>query len=142
FPLYFNNIDGCEVQWRKTATNGITYFGAMSRIEGTKKKTMAELEDEIRLYTGGIDCSPVVYANHSDLSKHDDGIMIAGHCLDRNVDRMYDITKQLVLETNFDNVDKLKTIIYGNAASVMNSVVELGHNYARSFAASRIVPAM
>ncbi|CAG8437370.1 10107_t:CDS:10 [Acaulospora colombiana] len=71
FPLHIDNIDGCEVQWRKTATNGITYFKAFDRIEGlpedlrlylplftqaltslgTKKKTMAELEDEIRLYT-------------------------------------------------------------------------------------------
>ncbi|RHZ71766.1 hypothetical protein Glove_253g72 [Diversispora epigaea] len=163
FTLDFNDIEGCKVQWRKTATNGITYFKAICKIEeelpeelrlyfplftqvltslGTKTKTMAELDDEIRLYTGGISCSPTVSTNHSDLFKYENGFEIAGHCLDRNIDNMYDIIKQLLLETNFDNVEKLKTVLYGNASNMMNSVVDSGHEYARTFAASRIAPAM
>ncbi|CAG8465652.1 3199_t:CDS:10 [Diversispora eburnea] len=147
FNLDFNDVEGCKVQWRKTATNGITYFKAICKIEEelpeelrlyfplftqvcTKTKTIAELDDEIRLYTGGISCSPTVSTDHS------------GHCLDRNIDNMYDIIKQLLLETNFDNVEKLKTILYGNASNMMNSVVDSGHEYARTFAASRIAPAM
>ncbi|CAG8794889.1 1882_t:CDS:2, partial [Dentiscutata erythropus] len=76
------------------------------------------------------------------LDKYEEGIIIASHCLDRNINQMYDIMQQLLRETNFDNVEKLRTIIYGNATNMMNSVVESGHAYAKTFAASRIAPAM
>ncbi|CAI2163502.1 13425_t:CDS:10 [Funneliformis geosporum] len=140
FKLRFNDINKCPVQWRNTSTNGITYFKAISKIEGlkedlriylplfaqaitslgTKTRSMAEIDDDIRLYTGGISTSTFLSTNHSD--------------------HMYDIMKQLICETNFDNVDKLRTIIFANAANMMNSVVEHGHQYASTFAASRLTP--
>lgn len=43
FTLDFNNIEGCKMQWRKTATNGITYFKAICRID-------EELPEELRSY--------------------------------------------------------------------------------------------
>ncbi|CAG8840253.1 632_t:CDS:2, partial [Racocetra persica] len=109
---------------------------------GTKTKTMAEIDDDIRLYTGGVNASPIVSTDHSELDQYEEGIVISSHCLDRNIDKMYDIMQQLLRETNFDNIEKLRTIIYGNATNMMNSVVESGHVYAKTFAASRITPAM
>ncbi|CAG8615115.1 492_t:CDS:10, partial [Cetraspora pellucida] len=161
-PLEHRNLEECPVQWRTTATNGITYFKIISKIDGlpdelriymplfaqaltslgTKTKTMAEIDDDIRLYTGGISASPIVSTNHSDLDQYEEGIVISSHCLDRNIDQMYDIMQQLLRETNFNNIEKLRTMIYGNATNMMNSVVESGHMYAKTFAASRIAPAM
>ncbi|RIB04355.1 peptidase M16C associated-domain-containing protein [Gigaspora rosea] len=161
-PLEHHNLENCPVQWRTTVTNGITYFRMISKIGelpdelkiylplfaqaltslGTKTKTMAEIDDDIRLYTGGINASPFVSTNHSDIDQYEEGIVIASHCLDRNINQMYDIMQQLLRETNFDNVEKLRTMIYGNATNMMNSVVESGHAYAKTFAASRIAPAM
>ncbi|CAG8498251.1 11286_t:CDS:10, partial [Funneliformis mosseae] len=162
FELRFSDMNGCPVQWRNTSTNGITYFKAISKIEGlkedlriylplfaqaltslgTKTRSMADIDDDIRLYTGGISTSTFLSTNHSDLNIYEDGLVIASHSLDRNTDQMYDIMKQLICETNFDNVDKLRTIIFANAANMMNSVVEHGHQYASTFAASKLTPAV
>ncbi|CAG8474858.1 5386_t:CDS:10 [Funneliformis caledonium] len=162
FELRFSDMNGCPVQWRNTSTNGITYFKAISKIEGlkedlriylplfaqaltslgTKTRSMADIDDDIRLYTGGISTSTFLSTNHSDLNIYEDGLVIASHSLDRNTDQMYDIMKQLICETNFDNVDKLRTIIFANATNMMNSVVEHGHQYASTFAASRLTPAV
>lgn len=38
---------------------------------------------------------------------------MTGNCLDRNIDKMYDIMAKLIHETNFDDVEKLKTLIIG-----------------------------
>jgi len=85
FELRFSDVNQCPVQWRNTSTNGITYFRAISKIEGlkedlriylplfvqaltslgTKNKTMAEIDDDIRLHTGGINASTFLSTNHS-----------------------------------------------------------------------------
>ncbi|CAB4489551.1 hypothetical protein RhiirA1_492643 [Rhizophagus irregularis] len=162
FELKFTDVNKCPVQWRNTSTNEITYFRIINKIEGlkedlriylplfaqaltslgTKSKTMAVIDDDIRLYTGGINVSTFLSTNHSDLNQHEDGLLITSHSLDRNINHMYDILKQLLCETNFDNVDKLRTIIYANATNMMNSVVESGHQYASTFAGSKLIPTM
>lgn len=43
----------------------------------------------------------------------EEGIALMGNCLDRNIDKMYDIFTKLILETNFDDAEKLKTLIIG-----------------------------
>jgi Zn-dependent M16 (insulinase) family peptidase len=43
----------------------------------------------------------------------EEGIALMGNCLDRNIDKMYDILTKLILETNFDDAEKLKTLIIG-----------------------------
>lgn len=48
-----------------------------------------------------------------DLDVIDEGIALVGNCLDRNIDKMYDIFSKIVHETNFDDVEKLKTLIIG-----------------------------
>ncbi|CAG8655750.1 15310_t:CDS:2, partial [Dentiscutata heterogama] len=84
-PLEHHVLEDCPIQWRTTATNGITYFRMISKIDGlpdelkiylplfaqaltslgTKARSMAEIDDDIRLYTGGINASPFVSTNHS-----------------------------------------------------------------------------
>jgi Zn-dependent M16 (insulinase) family peptidase len=85
FELRFTDINKCPVQWRNTSTNEITYFRIINKIEGlkedlriylplfaqaltslgTKSKTMAVIDDNIRLYTGGINVSTFLSTNHS-----------------------------------------------------------------------------
>ncbi|RUP41802.1 Metalloenzyme, LuxS/M16 peptidase-like protein [Jimgerdemannia flammicorona] len=187
--LDHSGVGDTPVQWRTTATNGITYFRAIStsiglpaelkmsphraketatrglvvqcevthnRLScdcfasphktitslGTHTRDMAEIDDDIRLYTGGIRASTFLATNHSDLDQIEEGIALSGNCLDRNIDKMYELLSTLIRETNFDNVDRLKTLILGNASSLVNSVADSGHGYARTFAASTITPAM
>lgn len=131
--LEHTGICNTPVQWRTTATNGITYFRAISTLPslpddlkmylplycdallslGTKSQSMAEIDEEIRLYTGGLRASTTLTTNHSDIDHIEEGIALVGNCLDRNIDRMYSILAKLIHETNFEDVEKLKTLING-----------------------------
>ncbi|CAO3677852.1 unnamed protein product [Umbelopsis ramanniana] len=161
-PLEHSAVGDTPVQWRTAATNGITYFRAISTSTGippelrvylplfcdaltslgTKTKDMAIIDEEIRLFTGGLKASTLVSTSHSDLDHIEDGIALTGNCLDRNIDKMYDILETLVHETNFEDVQKLRTLIAMNAASLQNSVADSGHAYARRYASSTLTPAM
>ena len=77
FPVEKENVRQVPVQWRIAHTNGITYFRAISSLEGlpshlrpylplfadalsslgTASKSPSEFEDEINLKTDGIDCN-------------------------------------------------------------------------------------
>ncbi|KAI8084616.1 peptidase M16C associated-domain-containing protein [Halteromyces radiatus] len=161
-PLDHTGLCNTPVQWRTTATNGITYFRAISNLPplsddlkmylplfcdtllslGTKDQSMAEIDDEIRLYTGGLRASTTVSTNHSDIDVMEEGIALMGNCLDRNIDKMYSILTKLILETNFDDTEKLRTLIIGNASGLVNSIADSGHVFARTYAGSSLTPTM
>ncbi|KAI8092588.1 peptidase M16C associated-domain-containing protein [Halteromyces radiatus] len=148
------------IQWRTTSTNGITYFRAICTLPplmddlkqyvplfcdalhslGTKSQSMAELDDEIRLYTGGLGFSATTSTNHSDINAMEEGIMFYGNCLDRNIEKMYDLTRRLIRETNFDNIPKLRSLIRRNASYLNNSIVNSGHMYAKTYASATLTP--
>jgi Zn-dependent M16 (insulinase) family peptidase len=131
--LEHTGLCNTPVQWRTTSTNGITYFRAISTLPslpddlkmylplfcdsllslGTREQSMAEIDDEIRLYTGGLRASTTLTTNHSDIDHIEEGIALVGNCLDRNIDKMYTILAKLIHETNFDDTEKLKTLING-----------------------------
>jgi Zn-dependent M16 (insulinase) family peptidase len=87
--LEHTGLCNTPVQWRTTATNGITYFRAISSLPslpdhlkmylplfcdallslGTKSQSMADIDDEIRLYTGGLKASTTLSTNHSGILK-------------------------------------------------------------------------
>ncbi|KAG0205133.1 Mitochondrial presequence protease [Mortierella sp. NVP41] len=161
FSLEHSAVSSVPVQWRPTSTNGITYFRGISVIPGltpeqkqylplftdsltslgTQKRAMSEIDDEIRLYTGGLRVSPFLSTSHSSIDSTEEGVSFSSYCLDRNQDRMYDLLGSLVRETNFDNVDKLRTLIQGNASALSNSVADSGHVFARTNAGSHLTPA-
>jgi len=102
---------------------------------------MSEIDDDIRLYTGGIRVSPFLSTSHSSIDGTEEGLSFSSYCLDRNQDRMYDLLGSLIRETNFDNVDKLRTLIQGNASALSNSIADSGHVFAKTNAASHLTPA-
>lgn len=153
-------VAGVPVDWNLKAT-GITYFRMIAKLDnlpeelrpylplftdcftnlGTKARSMAELEDAIRLKTGGIGVSAKVSTNHSTLEQFEEGIAVSGHCLDQNMPDMFDLIRSLLLETDFDNIDKLRHLLKMNASGVVSSVAESGHSFARTFANSMLTPA-
>ncbi|KAF9431589.1 Mitochondrial presequence protease [Entomortierella beljakovae] len=161
FALEHSAVNSVPVQWRSTATNGITYFRGIGVIPGlsaeqklylplfaesltslgTHTRTMSEIDDDIRLRTGGIRIAPFLSTNHSSIDSMEEGLSFSSYCLDRNQEYMYDLLGSIVRETNFDNVDKLRTLIQGNASALSNSVADSGHVFARTNAGSRLTPA-
>ncbi|KAK5173600.1 Mitochondrial presequence protease [Saxophila tyrrhenica] len=158
-----NFSNNAKVQWRETATNGITYFRALSLFKdlpdelrmlvplfcdslmriGTRNKSMEELEDLIKLKTGGISFGYHVSTSPHDLQKAEEGLGLVGHALDGNVSAMYELFQMILLETDFDSPNAQKNIrqlLQTSASGAADAVAGSGHSYARHYATAGLTP--
>ncbi|KAL1895202.1 Mitochondrial presequence protease [Sporothrix stenoceras] len=142
------------VQWREAPTNGLTYFRAINALGdlpeelrslvplftdaimrlGTKTHTMEQLEDRIKLQTGGVSVGYHSAASPIDFHQANEGIMFTGMALDRNVPAMLDLLRTLVLETNFDSpeaVQHIRQLLQAASDGVVNDIASSGHAFAR-----------
>ena len=67
--------------------------------------------------------------------------MITSACLDKNIPAMYDLLRQFMTETNWDNESKLDSLIKNCASGVVNSIANAGSKFARLYASSKLTPA-
>jgi Zn-dependent M16 (insulinase) family peptidase len=162
-PLRHSNIGDVKVQWREAPTNGLTYFRAIHNLQnlpdelremlplftsalmrlGTRNKTMEQLEELIKLKTGGISVSYNTSPSPTSLSTFNEGLSFSGWALDRNIPDMYELLRTIIIETDFDGpeVEKnLREILSSSASGAINSIAESGHSYARTFAESGLTP--
>ncbi|PVU94525.1 hypothetical protein BB559_002974 [Furculomyces boomerangus] len=158
YAIDLSSVESVPVQWRVTATNGISYLKAINSIPnlpqnlvpylplfceaitylGTKKRQMQEIETEIDLYTGGISVTTFSSTDYDNLSISETGIRISSNCLDVNIPKMYELVSELIFETDFSNKERLRTLISASAAGIYNRIASSGHMYARSLAASTL----
>ena len=156
--LGYSEIDkNTNVQWREAPANGITYFRALSLFKdlsdelrmlvplfcdslmriGTKHKSMEELEDLIKLKTGGITFGYHSMTSPIDIQKAEEGLGLVGHALDGNVPAMYELFQTILLETDFDSPKAHKMIrqlLQTNASGAVDAIASSGHSYARHYA--------
>lgn len=154
-----SDLDKVKVQWREASTNGLTYFRAINTFRGlsedlrmliplftdsimrlgTKDRSMEQLEDLIKLKTGGISASYYSTTSPTDIQVCHEGLSISGYALDQNVPAMYDLLRTVIQETNFDGPEaesKIRQLLQGDASGALNAVASSGHSYARRFAES------
>jgi Zn-dependent M16 (insulinase) family peptidase len=150
-------VDGINVQWREAPTNGLTYFRAVNVLEnlpdelramiplftdsimrlGTKDMSMEQLEDLIKLKTGGVSTSYFSSPSPMNFHSSSEGFSFAGTVLDRNVADMFQLLRRLVLETDFDSVGaqaQVRQLLQGAADGAVNNIASSGHIYARGYA--------
>ncbi|ODA79150.1 hypothetical protein RJ55_04742 [Drechmeria coniospora] len=155
------NIAGTSIQWREAPTNGLTYFRAINTLEnlpddlreliplftdsimrlGTKDMTMEQLEDAIKLKTGGVSVGYHSTPSPTDFRRASEGIIFTGMALDRNVSVMYDILSKLVLETNFDSPEaalRVRQLLQASADGVVNDIASSGHRFAVGYSESSL----
>ena len=148
------NQNKVRVQWREAPTNGLTYFRAINALGslpddlrpliplftdaimrlGTRTHTMEQLEDRIKLETGGVSVGYHTAAQPTDAAAAAEGIIFTGMALDRNVPAMLDLLRTLVLETNFDSpeaVQHIRQLLQAGSDGVVNSIASSGHSFAR-----------
>lgn len=147
-------ISGVNIQWYEAATNGLTYFrllnvldnlpdelralvplftGSINRL-GTKSTTMEELEDLIKLKTGGVSVSYYSASSPSDYTQASEGFGFSGMALDHNVPHIFELLRKLVADTNFDSpeaVSQIRQLIQASSDGVVNDIASSGHSYAR-----------
>ena len=156
-------VGQAKVQWREASTNGLTYFRAINRFEGlptelrmllplftdsimrlgTKDKTMEELEDLIKLNTGGISVSYHASPSPNDIRSSFEGLSFSGHALDNNVSAMYELLRLIVQETNFDGPEaesKIRQLLQADASGALDAIASSGHTYARRYAEAGLTP--
>lgn len=146
-----------KIQWREASTNGLTYFRAINTFAGlpselrmliplfndsimrlgTKDKTMEQLEDLIKLRTGGISTSYHASSSPTDMSASVEGLSLSGYALDRNVPAMYELLRTILQETDFDGPEaesKIRQLLQADANGALDAVSGSGHSYARRYA--------
>jgi Zn-dependent M16 (insulinase) family peptidase len=149
--------DGLQVQWVEAPTNGLTYFRAVNVLEnipdqlreliplfadcimrlGTANMTMEQLEDLIKLKTGGVSVGYYSSSSPTDYTQATEGLLFTGMALDRNVPAMFDIIRTLVLDTNFDSPDaalRIRQLLQASADGLVNDIASSGHSFARGAA--------
>ncbi len=152
-----SKIGDVSVQWREAPTNGLTYFRAVNTFEnlpeelraliplftdsimrlGTKNMTMEQIEDLIKLKTGGISAAYSSSSSPVDFRSSTEGMSFAGTVLDRNVSDMFQLLQMLVLETDFDSAEaqsRIRQLLQGGADGAVNNIASSGHVYARGYA--------
>ncbi|KAM7197341.1 Metalloenzyme, LuxS/M16 peptidase-like protein [Naviculisporaceae sp. PSN 640] len=152
--LRIEESDRVKIQWREAPTNGLTYFRAINTLEnlpdelrsliplftdaimrlGTKNMTMEELEDLIKLKTGGISVGYHSTAKPTDFSQATEGLIFTGMALDRNVETMFELLRKVVIETNFDSPDaaqQIRQLLQASADGIVNDIASSGHAFAR-----------
>ena len=162
-PVRDSKLDQVKIQWREASTNGLTYFKAINTLQGlpqelriliplfsdaimrlgTKDKTMEEIEDLIKLKTGGISTGYYTASKPEDYMTAVEGFSLSGYALDKNVTDMFELLRLVIQETNFDGAEAesmIRQLIQGDASGALNAVASSGHAYARRYAESNITP--
>jgi presequence protease len=149
--------DGFRIQWHEAPTNGLTYFRAVNTIKnlpdelreliplftdsimrlGTKDMTMEQLEDLIKLKTGGVSVGYHSTPSPTDFQEASEGFIFAGMALDRNVPVMFDIIRKLIVGTDFESPEagqRIRQLLQASADGLVNDIASSGHGFARGYA--------
>ena len=142
---------------RITDTNGITYVRGKRLLNdiipfelfpylplfaesltnlGTTTESFSEIEDQIKLHTGGISTHVEVT---SDPNTTEPRLIFGfdGWSLNSKTDHIFEFWSKILLETDFHkNSDKLKVLIRLLASSNTSSVADAGHAFARGYSAA------
>lgn len=152
--LRTETTDRVNIQWREAPTNGLTYFRAINTLEslpddlrsliplftdsvmrlGTKDMTMEQIEDLIKLKTGGVSVGYHSASQPTDFKKATEGFIFTGMALDRHVPTMFELLRKLVVDTNFDSPEasqQIRQLLQASADGVVNDIASSGHGYAR-----------
>lgn len=156
-----SNGKGVNYFVRQTDTRGITYVQLLKNIHnsipahlspylslfsyaltnvGTKDHDMSELENLIRLNTGGVDANLIARGDPRDSDKVTINFSVNGSSLDEKVSHVYEYMEQFLFKSRIDNVDKLRPLIQGIAASAMSDLSNSGHAFARRHAGASVSP--
>ncbi|SCV01110.1 LAME_0G14114g1_1 [Lachancea meyersii CBS 8951] len=149
-----------QISHRITDTNGITYLRGKRSLNnaiplhlypylslfadcltslGTSSESYSEIEDEMKLHTGGVSTSVSVHANAETLEPQVD-FNFEGYSLNAKTEYVLDIWRKLIVETDISkHSEKLKVLIRSLASSNTSSVAESGHSYARGYTGAHLL---
>ncbi|XP_012274046.1 presequence protease, mitochondrial [Orussus abietinus] len=160
--FHLDNIDisGVPLQYTIQPTNGICYYRAILNTKnlseeekdllplfnavvvkmGTKNFDYRTFDRMVELKTGGLYLSSHLAENKSNINSFEEGIFLHSFCLERNMEGMWDLWKELLNHPNLTDIQRFETLVKITAANLANGIADSGHSYAISSAASLISP--
>ena len=110
----------------------VPFFCQSFTNSGTKKNSYDKMAELMDLYTGGISVTPFSGSYFSKEAESHSFLAIQGKALDRNVEKLFDLIKEFIEEYNFQDFDRLKSLLLQYQAGMEASIVSTGHRYAIS----------
>lgn len=147
--------------WLDQPTNGIGYLTASLEIDrlpeelrpltylfcsvltqiGAGGKSYEEMARRISAHTGGIRAGFTILDDPFGLENYNASVEIKGKALVRNQEKMFEILGDLFRSPDFEDLDRLRTVISQVKISMENSIPGSGHSYAARAAAAGLTPA-
>ena len=142
-------LGGAPVQLCHQPTNEVSYFRALLDTSavpddlrpllpvfasvvtklGAAHLDFRAFDTAAELRTGGLSASTHVQEDQADLSKVTQALLITSHCLDRNVDRMYELWQHVFSSVHWQDSNRLATLIKMSATGAANGLAQNGHRY-------------
>lgn len=113
----------------------LPFFASAITRMGTSRRSYEEIAKLISAHTGGLGMS--VHARTGFDSSVDclSFISFHGKCLNRKQEKMFDLSRELLLEYDFSNLERLRSLLLEYRAALESSVIQNGHGLSASLAA-------
>jgi Zn-dependent M16 (insulinase) family peptidase len=154
------NINSLKVFKFDAPTNGIGYFNASFKLNGISKEDLyylpifctlltqvgTEKYDYIQMAerkeagTGGIDAMVSILENPADINDYQLFIKLKGKALVQKQDKLFEILKDICLSADFNDLERIKTVIGQVRISMENSIHAAGHSFAMKAGAAQLTP--
>ncbi len=155
------NCDGVKILFHDIFTNGIDYLTFVFDLKNLSEKDLAyaavlkkvlgmmdtehysygDLYNEINIKTGGISGSISTYTNSLDVTRFETAFEISVKVLRDNVSDAFELVKEILTCTKFDDVKRLKEIFAEQYARLQSDLASAGHQTAALRAMSYVSPA-
>jgi hypothetical protein len=116
----------------------VPFFCQAFTNSGTKQHSYDKMAERMDLYTGGISLTPFSGSYFSKEAQSHSFLAIQGKALDRNIERMFDLIKEVIEAYDFQDLDRLKSLLLQYQAGMEASIVSAGHRYAISLSARHL----
>lgn len=146
-PLTEKEIQGVKVLHHEFYTNKISYINLyfkssaidkelISRISflsdilgkcSTKEYSYEKLSNIVNINTGGISYSPCSISDVSKYGKYTPYFEISLKCLESKLSTVFNILKEVILNTNFDDEKRIKQILDEKKSRIESAIFEGGH---------------
>ena len=102
---------------------------------GSKLRDYTEMARQIDRYTGGLGFSASARTRFDEIGKCLPLLTITGKCLERNTDHLFDIIQELLCQSRFSDLARLKMLLQEYQAGLESMIVNNGHRLAISLSA-------
>jgi len=116
----------------------IPFFCHAFTNSGTRSQSYVQMAEKMDRYTGGITLSPFSGTYFNKEADSHVFLALQGKALDRNVDNMFDIVKEFVLDYGFTDLDRIKNLLLQYQAGMEAAIVSTGHRYAISLSSRHL----